>query len=49
MTIRRETGPPMFVVKVLGGDCEGVKSAESCCVEDYNGFAIDGCDKLVAR
>ena len=49
MTIQRETGPPMFLIKVSGGDREGVKWAESCCIKDYNGFAFDGCDELVAR
>ena len=39
----------MFVVKVAGGDFEGVKSAESCSVEDYNGSLIDNCDKPVAQ
>ena len=35
MAIRRETGPPIFG-EILGGDYEGVKLAESCCIDDYN-------------
>ena len=49
MTIRRETGPPIFVVKVSGGDCEGVKLAESCCIEDDNRSAINDCDNPVTQ
>ena len=39
----------MIVVKVLGGDFEGVKLAESCCIEGYNRSGINNCDNPVAR